>query len=570
MMKQGLRLGRRGRWAVPVAGVAAVGVVMAGAAVAGAQTAPSLPARSAAQLLADVQQATRPGPLTGTLQETANLGLPDLPSSGDSSSGPSSGLSLLSGTHTFNLWIADPAHVRIAEPMPLGETDVRRDGRQVWLWDSTNQTATHIVLPPRPSGHPAARHPSGLRHGWSGQPPLGAGGTPPTPQQAARQILAAVGPTTIVSVQRNVTVAGQPAYQLALAPKDARSLIGEVRIAIDANRYLPLQVQVLARGATTPAFEVGFTALSFGRPAASNFTFTPPSGAKVKTIMVPARPGPGQFGGQGKVGSPGGPGAHGATRPPGNSDYQLSNRPLPRASLDSGSNGYGVSGPVEYGPTASGTSGNSTTGSGPTASRDWTARYSPAGLAGYVPVDAPAGSAGSLGRPMVLGTGWLSVLVYGEGSTPGSNTAAVTAPKPIKIPGRKIPSTISVANGSTDATVATIDPATGQPATGQWNSERAWAGQWSIGRSWSTQSSSAQSSAQSETAVQLSMEPPSSASGSALLRALMRAAKPVHGAWGSGHLLRTSLISVLITSQGKVLLGAVAPSVLYGDAATLK
>ena len=44
----------------------------------------------------------------------------------------------------------------------------------------------------------------------------------------------------------------------------------------------------------------------------------------------------------------------------------------------------------------------------------------------------------------------------------------------------------------------------------------------------------------------------------------------MHGAWGSGRLLRTALVSVLITSKGQVLIGAVTPSVLYADAAHIK
>jgi hypothetical protein len=53
----------------------------------------------------------------------------------------------------------------------------------------------------------------------------------------------------------------------------------------------------------------------------------------------------------------------------------------------------------------------------------------------------------------------------------------------------------------------------------------------------------------------------------AILGALLRSATPVHGSWGSGRLLRTSLVSMLITNDGRVLVGAVAPSVLYGAAA---
>jgi hypothetical protein len=53
----------------------------------------------------------------------------------------------------------------------------------------------------------------------------------------------------------------------------------------------------------------------------------------------------------------------------------------------------------------------------------------------------------------------------------------------------------------------------------------------------------------------------------AVLRTLLAAATPVHGAWGSGRLLRTSLVSVLITDQGHAFVGAVQPSVLYAAAA---
>jgi outer membrane lipoprotein-sorting protein len=432
--------------------VVAVGAVIAGTSVAGAQTAPSLPARSAAQLLADAQSATGPGPMTATVQETANLGLPDLPGIDDSSSA----LSLLTGSHTVTIWYADPTHVRVADPVQLGETDLRRDGRQVWLWDSTTQTATHLVLPAQPSGQ--------SRSGQSrsaGSPAGQAAGSPLTPQQVARQVLAAVGPTTTVSVQRNVTVAGQAAYQLAVAPKDSRSLIGQVRIAIDASRHLPLRVQVFARGATSPAFEVGFTALSFGRPAASNFAFTPPAGAKVKTVKVPAPalPPAGQ-------------------RRPADSRHALAGRPVPHGSL--------------YAKPGSG----------------WSGSAPPAGGT-YLSGGAFAG----VGQPTVLGQGWLSVLVLPAGSSAGATTTTTAFP----------------AGSPAYSSSSTSSPASGAKAA-----------------------------------------PGSAGPDSAILRALLHSATPVHGAWGSGRLLRTSLVSVLLTSKGTVLVGAVAPSVLYTDAAAAK
>ena len=47
---------------------------------------------------------------------------------------------------------------------------------------------------------------------------------PMTPQQAANEVLAKVGPTTAVGVDTNVYVAGEAAYQLVLAPRSPSSL----------------------------------------------------------------------------------------------------------------------------------------------------------------------------------------------------------------------------------------------------------------------------------------------------------------------------------------------------------
>ena len=96
-----------------------------------------------------------------------------------------------------------------------------------------------------------------------------------------------------------MTVAGEAAYQLVLVPKSPSSLIGQVRIAIDARHNVPLRVQVFAKGAASPAIQVGFTSVSFGQPAAANFAFRPPAGATVVRESPgargnAARPGAGQ------------------------------------------------------------------------------------------------------------------------------------------------------------------------------------------------------------------------------------------------------------------------------------
>jgi len=261
------------RWAVPAGAVAAAGLVTAGTVLSGAQAAPRLPARTAAQLLASVQRAAigAPRPMTATVTESASLGLPSLPDMGSLSAG----LSALSGTHTMKVWYADPAHVRVALLASMGETDLRLDGRQAWLWQSSSQTATHLTLPAR-----AAKAEAQGKAASQATMRL-------TPQQAARQVLAAVGPTTTVGVQQNVTVAGQAAYQLVLAPRSSGSQIERITIALDAQHLsVPLRVQIFAKGDASPVFQVGYTSISFVTPAASNFDFTPPPGAHVHTASA--------------------------------------------------------------------------------------------------------------------------------------------------------------------------------------------------------------------------------------------------------------------------------------------
>ncbi|HEV2254030.1 MAG TPA: DUF2092 domain-containing protein, partial [Streptosporangiaceae bacterium] len=253
------KLSRRARWAVPAAGLVVTGAVLAGSLISVAQASPGLPSRTPAQLLAQVADSVTP-PLTGTVVETTSLGLPSLPGTAN----PTSIASLLTGSHTVRVWYSSPRHFRLAVPEPLSETDVIADGTTAWLWESTANAVTEYSLP----AHSTAPQPA----------PTAA---PLTPQQAAQQVLAAVGQTTTVSVDSNVTVAGQPAYELVLAPKDARSLVGQVQIAIDGKNGVPLRLQVYARGASSPAFQVGYTAIEFVTPAPADLTFSPPAGAKV-------------------------------------------------------------------------------------------------------------------------------------------------------------------------------------------------------------------------------------------------------------------------------------------------
>ena len=484
------RLSVRARWAVPAGAVVITGVVIAAATVANADSSPSLPSRTAAQLLTEVSQGTaKPlGPLTATVQQTSDLGFPALSELGQQSEGPS----LSNGQETTTIWYRDPQHIRVAEQVQAGETDLRLDGRTLWVWNSKTQTATKYVLPAHSS--PAS---SGAT----------SGSVPQTPEAAATQLLKAVGPTTIVGVQRNVYVAGRAAYQLSLVPRSSKSLVGSVLIAIDASRHIPLRVEVLPRGSSTVAYSIGFTALSFGTPATSNFSFTPPPGATVKNVTVP-----------GSLKSVLGP----AGRPLGSlakSKLPKIAPAVPSAARKQIEAQFAKSLPASL-TKAQRAAAIKAFDRHPLGMHVIASLGSNGG--GFINMKATPADGHLLGqeRPRVIGTSWLSVL-----ATPANPQVAAAVRQLLH----------------------------GGPGTGQAHTTVTY------GSSTSVSSATAYSSA-------LTASPPVG-QDLATLQALLKATVPVHGSWGAGRLLRTTLLTVLVTSKGQILAGAVAPSVLYADVA---
>jgi outer membrane lipoprotein-sorting protein len=321
------------RWAAPVAVFVATiaGGASAGTLAASAATTPSGP--SPADLLTAIQNA-RNQPVSGTLVERADLGLPAMAAT---NGGSSNMRSLISGSHTLRIWYAGPNQSRLALIGTLGETDIIRNGRDVWVWDSQKNTVTHKTLPgrapgaaggspsptltmpgpaqstPSPTGTPSPTEmtssptemtssPTGAAYAQTPSPggtesptelPIlnqipSQGETPSpsptamTPQDISNRIIAKLQPSTNVTTRGPVRVAGRNANELVLVPRDTRSLVARVTLAVDAQRGVPLRAQVFARNYTPPAFETAFTQINFAQPNQAQFNFTPPPGATVK------------------------------------------------------------------------------------------------------------------------------------------------------------------------------------------------------------------------------------------------------------------------------------------------
>lgn len=261
MLQGGMARLLRSRAAIASIVLALVLVASAGLAVSRAETVPKLPSIAPERLIADSLVAiASETPVSGTITTHLDLGLPQLPASLGSSAGAAS---ILLADQTFKVW-RSPDGTRVAQILPFAERDLIATRTDVWAWDSDAFTAWHAAVPP------------------SAQPPA-----PPSVgdlEAIVGRVLAGAPPFASVSLAEPERVAGRDAYVLSLEPTDPTTLVGSIRVAIDADTSLPLRLQVIPKGSVDPAIEAGFTSVDFGPIDPSLFTFTPPDGASVKEL----------------------------------------------------------------------------------------------------------------------------------------------------------------------------------------------------------------------------------------------------------------------------------------------
>ncbi|MEO3931771.1 hypothetical protein WMO79_03005 [Micrococcaceae bacterium Sec7.4] len=209
--------------------------------------------------------------LSGTLEQSSAIGLPELPTSGPGAGSPETAwLELLSGPHTARVYLDGPANARVQVLDRMAERDAVRHGNELWFYNSKDNTAAHAQLPAEAASRHAAR-PGGVA----------------TPEDLAGKLLAKVDAGTDVTVGPDVQVAGRAAYNLILTPKSDVTLVNSIAIAVDGETGLPLGVDLKARGQSEPAFSVAFTSLTLKAPDSAIFNFTPPAGATVTEIPLP-------------------------------------------------------------------------------------------------------------------------------------------------------------------------------------------------------------------------------------------------------------------------------------------
>lgn len=250
---------------IGIASLAATGILRARA------QSDSLPDITAAALVSAVRTNPTTG-FSGTVVSQLELGLPELSVvKGADADDNTSLAALLSGSHTLQMWYGGPDKQRIALLGATDETDLFRNGRELWEWSSENRVAVHTLLPAGETRSPVA-------------PIITPTPSAMTPTEIAGNALASIDRSTTVSVDKDREVAHRSAYELVLTPRSMSTRVGSVRIDVDGATKVPLGVRVYARGSQDPAVDVAFSSIRFAAPAASDFSFSPPADATVREV----------------------------------------------------------------------------------------------------------------------------------------------------------------------------------------------------------------------------------------------------------------------------------------------
>lgn len=178
-------------------------------------------------------------------------------------------LSMVSGTHEARVYVDRPDKFRLQVMDGLDEQDFIRNGTELWHYDSATNTVDRSAVPELYDG--TKRH-------WGNSDEEES----MTPGEVADKFLADIDPSTMVEVNEDVQIAGRDAYSLELTPRTEDTLVAGVSIGVDAETGVPLGITVDAVDQEDPAISVEFTSFTPETPDAALFEFTPPEDATVR------------------------------------------------------------------------------------------------------------------------------------------------------------------------------------------------------------------------------------------------------------------------------------------------
>lgn len=249
--------------------VAAVALVAGVVAVAGAGSSASLPAISAAELMARMGQSQgQVQAVSGEISWTNDL-FGDVGSAAQMGQMPAQ--SPLTSNGSGRVWVSD-AGMRVESQGSGGDqvAGASKATRTAWTYDSaTNAVRRWVMTGDAPADEP--------------MPSPSAAMMSPA---AITTYLLQLAPYATVDVAGQGLVAGREVYLLRMTPVADDTALGAVQASIDGKTMVPLRLEVFAKSGGSAVLQFGFDSVSYDPIDPALYAFTPPAGAEVTTKQI--------------------------------------------------------------------------------------------------------------------------------------------------------------------------------------------------------------------------------------------------------------------------------------------
>lgn len=249
--------------------VAAVALIAGIVTVAGAGSPTSLPAVSAAELMAKMAASRgQVQALSGEVSWRNGL-FGDLSAAGEMAQRPAP--SPLTGSGSGRIWVSADG-MRVESQGRGGDqlAGVSTAARTAWAYDATSGTVRRWVM----TGDASVDEPM--------PSPSASMMTP----EAIGAYLSRLAPFATIDIAGQGAVAGRQVYLLRMNPAADDTALGAVQASIDGETMVPLRLEVFAKGRAAAVLRFGFDSISYEPVDASLYEFTPPAGADVTTKRI--------------------------------------------------------------------------------------------------------------------------------------------------------------------------------------------------------------------------------------------------------------------------------------------
>lgn len=172
-----------------------------------------------------------------------------------------------------HIWISSDGRLRLELYGDNGDPEIVVNHSSWWVYDPTLQTVYEGKLPANTRGSDKAKSAKSEAL--------------PTVAQIQTDINRMLGHVN-ASGAVPTDVGGQPAYTVKVSPKHDGGMLGQLQLAWDAVRGVPLRFAVYARGNSTPVLQVAATGVSYGPIGSSVFDIPVPSAQHMVQVASPA------------------------------------------------------------------------------------------------------------------------------------------------------------------------------------------------------------------------------------------------------------------------------------------